>query len=75
MVRDELRREYRFDYSRAKRNRFAAASTRRPVVVVLDDDIARVFRSSESVNALLRAVIASMPRGPRRRKTPSREKD
>jgi hypothetical protein len=31
------------------------------VAVVLDPDVASVFRSSESVNALLRSVISALP--------------
>jgi hypothetical protein len=58
---DEMRREYRFDYSKAKPNRFAAALAADAVTVVLDPDVAAVFDSSERVNALLRSVIAAMP--------------
>ncbi len=60
----DLAPEYRFDYSKAKRNRFAHAPERDSVVVVLDPDVARVFRDSKKVNALLRATIAAV-RGPR----------
>lgn len=61
---DGLAREYRFDYSKAKRNRFARALAKDVFVVVLDADVARVFRDSKRVNALLRATIAAV-RGPR----------
>lgn len=56
-----MRSEYRFDYSQAKPNRFAAEFEEGSVAVVLDPDVASVFRSSESVNALLRSVIAALP--------------
>ena len=59
---DELRAEYDFDYSRAKTNRFASKFQREQVVVVLDEDIASVFRTPEAVKAVLRALIATMPR-------------
>jgi hypothetical protein len=59
--RDALRREYRFDYTRAKPNRFAEEMSRGVVAVVLEPDVAAVFKSSEAVNALLRSVIAAMP--------------
>jgi hypothetical protein len=51
---EDLDHEYRFDYRRAKPNRFAdhSAGTR---MVVLDEDVARVFTTQESVNAVLRA--------------------
>jgi len=50
---DDLRREYRFDYRRAKPNRFAAQFATGSVAVVLDPDVASVFQTSDSVNALL----------------------
>jgi len=56
-----MRREYRFDYGKAKPNRFADAMKSDAVSVVLDPDVAAVFDSSESVNTLLRSVIAAMP--------------
>jgi hypothetical protein len=31
------------------------------VAVVLEPDVARIFKSSEAVNALLRSVIAARP--------------
>ncbi len=57
---DDLAAEYRFDRSKAKPNRFAKALGEDTVVVVLDPDVARVFRDSRRVNALLRAAIAAM---------------
>ncbi len=39
-VNEELRPEYHFDYSKAKRNRFASRARRGPLVVVLDEEIA-----------------------------------
>ncbi len=56
-----MRREYRFDYRKARPNRFAALMKGKTVAVVLDPDVASVFRSSESVNALLRSVISALP--------------
>jgi hypothetical protein len=58
---DELRPEYRFNYSKAKPNRFAAGMKGSTVAVVLDPDVASVFQTSEAVNALLRSVIAALP--------------
>lgn len=65
--RDNLRAQYRFDYSRAKPNRFAETMSRYTVAVVLDPDVAAVFKSSEAVNALLRSVISAMAERKRRR--------
>jgi hypothetical protein len=59
--RDNMRAQYRFDYSKAKPNRFAAKMSRRTVAVVLEPDVAAVFKSSQAVNAFLRSVISAMP--------------
>ena len=58
----EMRSEYRFDYSKAKPNRFAARAKEGYRTVLLDPDIAAVFTSAESVNAVLRALISTMPK-------------
>lgn len=55
--------EYRLDHSKARPNRFAARLKQGSRVVVIDPDIAKVFASAESVNAVLRALIETMPRG------------
>jgi hypothetical protein len=59
---DDMPAEYQFDYTEARANRFAAAIPEGSRVVVLDPDIAKVFTSPESVNAVLRALIATMPK-------------
>ena len=59
---DELLPEYQFDYKKAKPNRFANRSGKSKLtVVVLDDDVAEVFSTPESVNKVLRALIEAMP--------------
>jgi hypothetical protein len=59
---DELFPEYRFDYEKAKPNRFAVGhKTQKLTVVVLDEDVAQVFTTPESVNKVLRALIEAMP--------------
>jgi hypothetical protein len=63
VIPEEMRREYRFDYTKAKPNRFAAQMGAGTIVVVLDPDVSAVFKSSESVNALLRSVISALPAG------------
>ena len=55
--------EYRFDYTKAKPNRFAGEKGAGTIAVVLDADVAAVFHSFEAVNALLRSVIAALPQG------------
>ena len=59
---DELQAEYRFDYRKARPNRFAASYKAGSHVVVLDPDIAKAFTTPESVNAVLRALLDTMPR-------------
>jgi hypothetical protein len=54
---DELRPEYRFDYSKARPNPYAARLKGKAVAVVLDAEVAAAFPTSESVNTALRAVI------------------
>ena len=71
-VTNEGRAEYRFDYSRAKPNRFAERFQTGSVAVVLDPDVASVFRSSESVNTFLRSVIAALPSKPSAQKARSK---
>ena len=57
---DELRPEYDLDFKRP--NRFAKRLKGKSVVaIVLDEDVADVFQSSEAVNDLLRSVIRAMP--------------
>lgn len=58
---DEAQREYRFNYGKAKPNRFVAAMKGNTVAVVLDPDVASVFQTSEAVNTLLRSVISALP--------------
>lgn len=61
---DELRDEYQFDYRQAKPNRFAAAVRKGGRLVVLDPEVAAAFRESGAVNAVLRALLQTMPGRP-----------
>ena len=59
---EEMLPEYDFDYSKARPNRFAGMTDEKiKRTIVIDPDIARVFSTSESVNRILRAIIAAMP--------------
>jgi hypothetical protein len=58
---DGLRPEYCFDYGKSKPNRFAERVPPGAVAVLLDPDVARVFKNAESVNAVLRALMTTMP--------------
>jgi len=57
-----MRKEYRFDYSTAKPNRFSGRVSDDRAIVALDPDVSRVFRTPEDVNGILRALIDKMPR-------------
>ncbi len=57
----DLQPEYTFDYRKARPNRFASRLGEDSIVIVLDPDVAQVFTSAETVNAVLRALIHTMP--------------
>ncbi|MEO7912063.1 MAG: hypothetical protein ABIV47_20660 [Roseiflexaceae bacterium] len=59
---NDMQAEYHFDYTKARPNRFAPTIAEGSRVVVLDPDIAKVFRSPDAVNVVLRALIATMPK-------------
>lgn len=50
--------EYRFDYKKAKPNRFAARMKDELLVVLIEPE---VFASAEQVNKALRALISAIP--------------
>jgi hypothetical protein len=56
-----MRREYRFDYKASRPNRFASRMKGNTVAVVLDPDVASVFKTSASVNRILRSAIKGRP--------------
>ncbi len=58
----EMASEYRFDYKKAKPNRFADRMKDGPLVAVIDPDVAKVFKTTEEVNTALRALISAMPK-------------
>jgi len=56
--RDELRREYNFDYSKAVRGKYFKQLLQEGAnVVVLDPDVAKAFGDSSSVNEALRSLL------------------
>lgn len=61
---DELRAEYQFNYTEARPNRFAAALKKGGRLVVLDPEVAAAFQQSDAVNAVLRALLQTMPGRP-----------
>jgi hypothetical protein len=55
---DEMRPEYQFDYSSAIRGKYYRRLLKEGAnVVVLEPDVARVFRSSAAVNEALRSLL------------------
>jgi hypothetical protein len=58
----DLRSEYRFDYAKARPNRFARRARAKSIVVLLAPDVAKVFKMGESVNDALRAIMKAVPR-------------
>jgi hypothetical protein len=72
---DGLRKEYAFDYAKAKPNPYAARLKGRTVPVVLEPDVAAAFPTSKAVNAQLRPVIAVVvPRRSQKRTVPRRRR-
>ena len=60
-TRGDMRAEYRFDYSKAKPNRFASRFDKSRLVVALDPDVSKVFTTPEAVNKALGALIGAVP--------------
>ena len=65
-AKDDLAREYRFDYRKSKSNRFAKGKHGSVTVVVLDEDVAAEFQDSKRVNAILRASLKKKGKSPRK---------
>jgi hypothetical protein len=58
---DELLPEYDFDYSKARPNRFVTQVNEAKITVTLESDVAKVFKTSEDVNKVLRAILSAIP--------------
>lgn len=65
----DLQPEYHFGYRKSKPNRFAEEAVKGGFVVLVEEDIAEVFQTPESIKKVLRALIATMPRRPRSKST------
>jgi hypothetical protein len=63
--RGEMHAEYRFDYSKAKPNRFASRVDKSRLIVAIDPDVSKVFTTPEAVNKALRALIGAVPNATR----------
>ena len=64
---EEMLPEYRFDYNKARPNRFAGRVSEERLVVLLDPDVSKVFTTPEAVNTVLRALVTALPRGVKRK--------
>ena len=64
--------EYELDWSKARPNPYASR-LKNTVAVVLEPDVARAFPTSESVNTVLRSVLAAVPRRSRSRNASKRK--
>lgn len=57
-LKDEMRSEYNFDYSKAVRGKYYKRLLEEGTnVVVLDPDVAKTFHDSASVNEALRSLL------------------
>ncbi len=73
---DDMLSEYKFDYGKARPNRFASRIQEEDVTITLDPDVSEVFKTSESVNTVLRALIETMPKTSKRtRKQSGKQKN
>jgi hypothetical protein len=69
---DKMLPEYKLDYSKARPNRFASRILEEGVTITLDPDVSEVFATSDSVNTVLRALIATMPQTKGKKRTSKR---
>lgn len=69
---DGMRREY--DFSRAVKGKYTKEIPADAIMVVLDPDVAHVFRSSQEVNSVLRLVATAAERSKGRPKTGPKRK-
>ena len=60
LMDDDMLPEY--DITKLKIRRFGPGRTQFGDVVKLEPDVAAVFKTAESVNTILRALIAAMPK-------------
>ena len=59
---EDMLPEYEFDYRKARPNRFAPGIEEGSLIVVLEPDIAQIFKTPDSVKHILRALIEALPK-------------
>ena len=67
VANDDILPEY--DFSKGRRNKYAARYAESTNVVLLDPDVAKDFPDSNAVNEALRALSAIIRRRPKSRRT------
>jgi len=58
---EDMLPEYHLDYSKARPNRFARGIAEGSLVVVLEPELAQVYKTPERVKAILEAIAQAMP--------------
>jgi hypothetical protein len=58
---EDMLPEYHLDYSKARPNRFAKGIAEGSLVVVLEPELAQVYKTPERVKAILEAIAQAMP--------------
>ena len=61
-LEDDLKPEYDFSHQSPHPNRFAKRGNKKTMVVALDEEITRVFKTPEDVVKVLRALVESLPK-------------
>jgi len=56
---DELKKEYQFDYSKARENPYAKILRSEQVLFPIDNEIVKVLKTPERVNKILKAIIGA----------------
>jgi hypothetical protein len=56
---NELEEEYSFDYSNARKNRYADLLSKEQVLFPIDKEVVKVFKTPEKVNKVLKAIIGA----------------
>lgn len=59
---DEMLDHYELDYSKAKPNRFAPILAEQEGFIKLQPDVKKIFKTSDEVNNVLRAIINAYPK-------------
>ncbi len=60
IIRDELLPEYHLNYQKARPNRFIKQTTESSITIILDSDVAEVFKTSEVFNNALRYLLSAI---------------